>query len=74
MLIASSTVTPLSCVAALVKCPPPPSASIVNWTFTEPSERADIPIRLSSRLATTYDASIPSKLNSSSAACATVTG
>jgi hypothetical protein len=31
--IASSIVTPFICVAAFVKWPPPPKASIVNWTL-----------------------------------------
>ena len=46
---ASSKLTPSIWVAALARCPPPPSSSIINWTFIFPNDLAEIPTFPSSK-------------------------
>ena len=64
--------TPSICAPAMVRCPPPPSFSIITCTFTSSIERA-LKKMVSFTCVMTKDALIPMILSSSLAAWAPMT-
>ena len=69
---ASSAVTPVSCAPATVRCPPPPSFSIITCTLTSSMDRADRKSFPSNSVTTTL-ALIPTMSRRSLAAWAPMT-